>query len=73
MSGMELSIHETGCFWGDTQVLKFSSKFRNQIKTLREKGYFPVKAIIRHVVFWQDKDREKEVKIILPDAEFLKK
>jgi ATP-dependent DNA helicase RecQ len=72
MSGMELSIQETGCFLGDTQVLKFSSKFRNQINALREKGYFPVKAIIRHIVFWQDKENEKEIKIILPDVEFLK-
>jgi len=72
VSGRELSIHEKGCFMGDTQVLKFSSKFRQQINELKEKGYSPARAIVRHIVFWQGKDKEEEIKIILPDVEFLK-
>jgi len=69
-SGIELTIQETGCFSGKSQVLKFSSKFREQINDLKNKKYSPTRAIIRHIVFWQGKDEEKETKIILPDLEF---
>jgi ATP-dependent DNA helicase RecQ len=72
-SGRELSIREDGCFMGDTKVLKFSSKFRDQINALKEKGYSPTRAIVRHIVFWQDKDKKEEIKIILPDVELSKK
>jgi len=73
VSGGELSVRGEGCFMGDTQVLKFSSKFCNQINELKKKGYLPVRAIVRHIVFWQDKDKEEEIKIILPDVEFSRK
>jgi ATP-dependent DNA helicase RecQ len=69
-SGDELLIQDMGCFFGDKQVLKFSTKFCEQIESLKSKGYSPVKTIIRHLVFWQGKDKEKEIKIILPDIEF---
>ena len=72
VSGRELSICEAGCLLGSTQVLKFSSNFCKQINELKEKGYSPVKASVRHIVFWQDKDKEEEIKIILPDIVFLK-
>jgi ATP-dependent DNA helicase RecQ len=72
VSGKELSIREVGCFIGNKQVLKFSSKYRNQLES-KTKGYVPTKAIVRHIVFWQDKDMENEIKIILPDIEFSKK
>ena len=72
MSGKELSIREAGCFINDIQVLKFSSKFREQMNELKEKGYSPARATVRHIVFWQDKDKEEEIKIILPDVEFVK-
>jgi ATP-dependent DNA helicase RecQ len=73
VSGRELSICETGCLMGDTQVLKFSSKFRERLGTLKEKGYSPTRVAVRHIAFWQDKDRGEEIKIILPDLEFSKK
>jgi ATP-dependent DNA helicase RecQ len=72
VSGRELTINDIGYFMEDMQILKFSSKFREQIDKLKKKGYSPVKATVRHIVFWQDKekDREDEIKIILPDVEF---
>jgi ATP-dependent DNA helicase RecQ len=73
ISGRELAIRGESCFMGDKQIIKFSSKFCNQINELKEKGYSPAKAIIRHIVFWQDKDTGEEVKIILPDVEFSRK
>jgi ATP-dependent DNA helicase RecQ len=71
-SGQELTINETGCISGDTHVLKFSARFLAQVAELAEKGYTPVKATVRHIVFWQGKDMEKEIKIILPNVEFSK-
>jgi ATP-dependent DNA helicase RecQ len=74
VSGKELSIREDGCFMDNTQVLKFSSKFRDQLDALKEKGYSPTRAIVRHIVFWQDKDKkEEEIKIILPDVTLSKR
>ena len=69
-SGQELTVTENGCSIGDKLILKFSASFRTQISDLRGKGYLPVKATIRHIVFWQGKDMENEIKIILPDVEF---
>jgi ATP-dependent DNA helicase RecQ len=70
VSGKELLICGTGCSLGKSQVLKFSKKFINEIEKLKANGYFPTKAIVRHVVFWQDKDTKEEIKIILPDITF---
>jgi len=72
MSGQSLTVTETGCFAGETQIIKFSARFCSKIDELKEKGYSPVKAVIRHIIFWQGKDMENEIKIILPDVEFMK-
>jgi len=72
MSGQTLTVTEDGCFSGDKQVLKFSTKFCTKIKELKEKGYIPVKTVIRHIVFWRGKDMENEIKIILPNVELQK-
>jgi len=72
VSGKELAIHDTGCYYKDKQVLKFSTNFCEQLNNLKAKGYSPARAIVRHIVFWQGKDLEEEIKIILPDIEFKK-
>jgi len=72
-SGEELSIQETGCFLRKSQILRFSSKFINQINELKGQGYSPVRAVVRHIVFWLGKDKEEEIKIILPNVELSKK
>jgi len=72
-SGRELTIQEAGCFLGKTQVIKFSSRFCEQINMLKEKGYSPAKASVRHIVFWQEKDKDDEIKIILPNVVFIKR
>jgi ATP-dependent DNA helicase RecQ len=73
VSGKELLICETGCLMGKSKVLKFSSKFSKEVDKLKANGYSPTRAIVRHIVFWQDKDSKEEIKIILPDVEFSKK
>jgi len=72
VSGQELTVSEAGCFWGETRILRFSTKFRAQIEGLIKKGYNPVKASVRHVVFWQGMDMENEIKVVLPNVVFKK-
>jgi ATP-dependent DNA helicase RecQ len=72
MSGQTLSVRDEGCFWDGKQIIKFSAKFCEQIGALKAKGYVPTKATVRHIVFWQGKDCDNEVKIILPNVEFLR-
>ena len=72
VSGKELSVRDVGCFADGKQILKFSSKFLALMNLLKEKGYSPAKATIRHIVFWRDKDKDDEVKVVLPEIEFLK-
>jgi ATP-dependent DNA helicase RecQ len=69
ISGKDLLIIEDGCLFGNTQILKFSFSFCKQINELKEKGYSPTKAIVRHIVFWQAKEKKEEIKIVLPDLE----
>ena len=71
-SSQELPVTEEGCYLGDNLILKFSAKFRAQIKELQEKGYALVRAEVRHVVFWQGKDMDNEIKIVLPNVELQK-
>ena len=72
MSGQKLSIRDTGCFFDSRQIIKFSAKFCKKMNILKTKGYFPIKAYIRHIVFWKNKDIDDEIKIVLPNVEFSK-
>ena len=72
VSGQELSVRDTGCFWGDREVVRFSNAFLEKIESRKASGYYPTKANIRHIVFWQGKDRDDEIKIVLPNVEFAK-
>ena len=69
ISGQELTVGEKGCFLEDAQVIKFSAGFSARLAELKERGYTPVKASVRHIVYWQGKDMDEEIKIILPDVE----
>ena len=71
VSGNKLTINGVGCTYDGKQVLKFSKEFRRRIDELKTTGYFPVMAVIRHIVFWENDDK-REIKIILPDIEFSK-
>jgi len=67
--GQELTVDETGCYLEDKQVVRFSASFNARMAELKEKGYAPVKASVRHIVYWQGKEMDKEIKIILPNVE----
>ena len=72
LSGQELAASDKGCFLGQTQVLKYSASFLKKMEGLKAKGYAPSKARVRHVVHWQNQETDEDVKIILPDVEFVK-
>jgi len=70
IAGDELFAREDACYLGDTQVLKYSSKFRERVDALKARGYAPVNAYVRYIVFWRDPTTDAESKIILPEIEF---
>ena len=70
--GDKLLVRDGGLYRDKKQIAKFSKKFKEDIEKLKDKGYVPKIAKIRHVVFWQNKEKENEIKIILPDMEFKK-
>jgi len=69
MSGQDLLIKDTGCFWKDREVVRFSKMFCEKINMWKDKGYVLSRAYIRHIVFWKGRDQDKEIKIILPNVE----
>jgi ATP-dependent DNA helicase RecQ len=71
VSGDELMLSDSGCFWRGKKIARFAAKFFEQMKMLKAKGYIPRKAYVRHIVYWQDKDRGLEIKIMLPNVEFV--
>jgi len=71
-SGHKLSVNDGGLYNNKKQIVKFSAKFNEHIERLKTKGYIPKTAKIRHVVYWQGKEKKNEIKIVLPDIEFEK-
>jgi len=73
LSGESLRIKEEGCAnLKDELVLKFSKKFLELLKTNVERGYNLKSAKVNFIVYWQNAESEKEVKIILPELLFEK-
>ena len=70
-SGQKLSVKGRGCFLGDKQVVVFSAKFNEKIAEMQSRGYVPTTATVRHIVYWQGRDCDREVKIVLPSVEFV--
>ena len=51
----------------------FSNSFRQVIDRYKDEGYILAKVIVNHLVYWFDKEDEKEYLIILPLVTFIKK
>jgi len=74
LSGDSLIIKELGCANSNGDlVLKFSKKFLETMKRIERNGYELESAKVNFVVYWQNEEAEKEVKIILPELYFEKK
>jgi ATP-dependent DNA helicase RecQ len=59
-SGQVLRADNEGCFVGNTQILKFSKAFLEEIQKQESRGYVVSKATINHIVHWYPKDIPKE-------------
>ncbi|HMO62242.1 MAG TPA: RecQ family ATP-dependent DNA helicase [Ferruginibacter sp.] len=66
-SGASLKVLEDGLGNDSGQlVCKYAQKFRDILKEYYEKGFSIAEAKVNFIVYWKDPDKEKEVKIILP-------
>jgi ATP-dependent DNA helicase RecQ len=73
ISGEPLFISEEGCKNKTGElVLKFSKSFLNAIEERKKNGYQPVNAKVNFIVYWKDEEKDKEVKIVLPEMQFEK-
>ncbi len=71
-SGDPLTLADDGCKNDRGEyVLKFSQKFMGQLEQLKQDGYVLSEARVNFIVYWTD-DKEKEVKIVLPELGFWK-
>lgn len=73
ISGNELIVDEIGCYYQDKPVLKFSKKFIEEINRQKENGYYLISAFIKYIVFWNNQDEHREIKIVIPEIKFAKK
>jgi len=76
-SGQDLMADRGGLYANGRRVLRFSKGFVKKIEEKESRGYAISKAAIKHIVYWRpqkaDKEQPKEIKIILPEVEFVKK
>ena len=72
-SGKNLTILDDGL--GNTNgkpLIKYSRKFADQLKEYSDKGYKLSNAKINFIVYWNNKDKALESKIILPEITLTK-
>ena len=72
-SGDELIVCENRCL--DKKrgpVLTFAKSFSDKLKTFRQAGYTPDRAVVNYIVYWQKEGSSQEIRIILPEL-YLKK
>src|SRR5690606_7192129 len=65
--GIELQVSNEGCEINGKPVLKFSMKFKRKLEEHKEKGFELKAAYVNFMVYWTDKNNNKEVLIILPE------
>jgi len=58
---------------GGKVAINFSTKQLEKIQVLVDKGYTPVKAMVRQIVFWNDKEQGlPNTKVVFPNVLFVK-
>jgi ATP-dependent DNA helicase RecQ len=73
VAGNDLIISEDECLNTNRQpILKFSNQFSDRIKEQQLKGYSLKSARVNFVLYWQKKDTDQEIKIVLPKLYFEK-
>lgn len=69
-SGLEVEVSYDGCYYRKKQFLRFSKEFTNKIDQLENRNYIPMKAMVKNIVYWSNKESNIEHKIVLPVIEF---
>lgn len=72
-SGDSISVSDEGCKnEAGELVLKFSNKFLDRLAEIKKRGYALSGARVNFIVYWTDIEKNKEVKIILPELQLEK-
>lgn len=67
-SGIPLLVTSNGCTdTSGNEILRFSTKFKNTLDELSQKGYHPKGALINFIVYWMRQEDKKESKIVLTE------
>ncbi|MBN8682400.1 MAG: RecQ family ATP-dependent DNA helicase [Chitinophagales bacterium] len=73
-SGQYLQIQSEGLSDSSGKlILKFSKKFHDQIDLYQRSGYAISEAKVNFIVYWTNKETEKEIKVVLPGLIFEKR
>lgn len=73
MSGQDLQIQADGLANQNGNLLvKFSKKFHEQISAHHASGYVLTEARVNFIVYWKDREKEQEFKVVLPELIFEK-
>jgi ATP-dependent DNA helicase RecQ len=73
MSGAPLFVMEEGLGNSNRELLvKYSKKFKEDLQDRVSKGFRIQEAKVNFIVYWKDEEKEKEMKIILPQLLFKK-
>ena len=70
-SGDVLAVNREGCLdQKGNLIVKFSKAFQEKITSYENKGYQLSGSVVNYVVYWQKKDTDLDIKIILPEITF---
>lgn len=70
-SGDKLIINGSSCLNAKGQVVvRFSGSYIEQLEDLAQKGYKPVTAFAKYIVYWLKENAEEEIRIVLPEVVF---
>ncbi|MCV2232059.1 RecQ family ATP-dependent DNA helicase [Paracholeplasma manati] len=69
-SGDTLTIIDDVMVKDERKILKLSKKYSDRVRELLDSGYSLTKAIVKFMVYWWDKEEEKDYLIVLPELTF---
>jgi ATP-dependent DNA helicase RecQ len=70
LSGTRLEIEDNLLKYNGKKILQFSKKTQSDITNYLSKGYSLTEALIRHIVYWFNKEHESTILIVLPELTF---
>ena len=66
-SGMHLRWDDFTLYYGNTGIAKLSKRAKGEVKDLLNRGFEIYDVVVRHIVFWKDRDNDEELLIVFPD------